>query len=326
MKAITLKIVRKETVSGFFAKFGIIVVALVIFVTFSLLTNNFLTIDNVFNIFKQVAIVAIIAIGMTFVFLIGGMDLSAGSNVLLGAVVTGALITSGVMDAFPAMIVAIVLCAITGLINGFFIEVLHINSVIATLGSQLAIRGLALVIISNYNQWIWMNKDPLLKHINVGKVLGIPVIFIIVIALYLLAYIILTKTSYGKQVYAVGGNEKAAKLCGLNTVRIKVFCYCICGITAGIAGIIAACRLGMVNTNVGTGMEFDAVTAVVLGGASLKGGEANVFKTFTGAIIVGMIANFMTLYGVGPNYKSAVTGAFILLASIINRMTQNETV
>ena len=326
MKSIVQKTSHKEVTLSFFEKYGIVVVALIIFATFSLLAQNFRSLDNVFNIFKQVSIVAILSIGMTFVFLIGGMDLSAGSNVLLGAVVTGALITSGIMSALPAMIVAIMLCAAIGLINGFFVELLRINSVIVTLGSQLAIRGLALVIISDYKQWIWMNKDPMLKYINVGKVAGIPVIFIIVIVLYLLAYLILTKTSYGKQVYAVGGNEKAAGLCGLKTVRIKMYCFCICGITAGIAGIVAACRLGMVNTSVGSGMEFDAVTAVVLGGASLKGGEANVFKTLIGAIIVGMIANFMTLYGVEANFQSAVTGGFILLAAIFNRMTQNETV
>lgn len=311
---------RKEELAGFLQQTGIILVAVVLFLVFSSLSDKFMTWPNIFNIFKQVSIIAVLSIGMTFVFLIGGMDLSAGSNVLLGAVVTGALITSGVMSTIPAMITAVLFCAFTGFINGVFIEKLKINGVIVTLGSQLFIRGLALVIIQRYNSWIWMNRDPILKSINVGTVGPIPVIFIIVIVLYAVAYLILSRTAFGREVYAVGGNERAAGLCGIGTVRVKMMRYVICGITAGIAGIVAACRLGMVNTSVGVGMEFDAVTAVVLGGASLKGGEGNVLKTLVGAVIVGLIANFMTLYGVDAHYQSAVTGMFILIAAVINRM------
>ena len=311
---------RNEEIAGFLQQTGIILVAVVLFAVFALLSDKFMTWPNIFNIFKQVSIIAVLSIGMTFVFLIGGMDLSAGSNVLLGAVVTGALITSGVMSTIPAMLTAVLLCAVTGLINGLFIETLKINAVIVTLGSQLLIRGLALVIIQRYNSWIWMNRDPILKYINVGTVGPVPVIFIIVVALYILAYLLLNRTAFGRKVYAVGGNERAAALCGVGTVRVKMMCFVICGITAGIAGIIAACRLGMVNTSVGVGMEFDAVTAVVLGGASLKGGEGNVLKTLVGAVIVGFIANFMTLYGVDAHFQSAVTGMFILIAAVINRM------
>jgi ribose transport system permease protein len=294
-------------------------VAAFLFVVFASLSDAFMTWNNIFNIFRQVSIISAIAIGMTFVFLIGGMDLSAGSNVFLGAVVTGALIRSGV-GAVPAMLVAVVICALTGLLNGVFIEKMKIHSVIVTLGSQLLIRGLALVIIKQHNSWIWMNRDPVLRYINVGTVGPIPVIFVIVIVLYTAAYLVLKHTEFGKKVYAVGGNTRAAELCGVQISRVKIMCFVICGITAGIAGIIAACRLGMVNPSVGLGMEFDAVTAVVLGGASFKGGEGNVLKTLVGAVIVGFIVNFMTLYGVDAHFQSAVTGGFILAAAVLNRV------
>jgi ribose transport system permease protein len=312
---------KKEMASGFLSRFGIVIVALLICIAFSLASDKFLKLENIFNIFKQISIVAVLSIGMTFVFLVGGMDLSAGANVLLAAVTTGALITSKIMPAVPAMVVAIVCCGVAGLLNGVFVEKFRINPVIVTLGSQLAIKGVALLILRNYNQWIWMNKDETLKFINVGTIGPVPVILVMVLGLYIIAYLILMRTGYGRQVYAVGGNEKAAVLCGLKSVSVKMWCYIICGITAGMAGIIAACRLGMVNTQVGNGMEFDAVTAVVLGGASLKGGEANVLKTLVGAIIVGLIANFLTLNGVHPNFQKVVTGGFILLAAIINQLT-----
>jgi len=317
----SLRNTRREAASGFLGKFGILIVAILICIAFSAASDKFLTLDNMFNIFKQISIVAVLSIGMTFVFLVGGMDLSAGANILLSAVVTGALITSKIMPAIPAMIVAILCCGAMGFINGVFVEKFKINPVIVTLGSQLAIKGIALIILRNYNQWIWMNKDETLKFVNVGTIGPVPVILVIVIVLYIIAYLLLIRTNYGRQVYAVGGNEKAAVLCGLKTVSVKMWCYIICGITAGMAGIIAACRLGMVNTQVGNGMEFDAVTAVVLGGASLKGGEANVLKTLVGAVIVGLIMNFLTLNGVHPNFQKVVTGGFILLAAIINRLT-----
>jgi ribose transport system permease protein len=258
---------------------------------------------------------------MTFVFLIGGMDLSAGSNILLAAVITGAFVTSKIIPVIPAMFIAVFFCCLAGLVNGLFSELLKINSVIVTLGTQLVIRGIALVVIGKYNQWIWMNKNAALKFINVGTIGPLPVTFIIVLVLYFIAHIVLTRTRFGRQVYAVGGNERAASLSGLNSKQVKIWCFAVCGITAGIAGIITACRLGMVNTTVGIGMEFDAVTAVVLGGASLKGGEANVLKTLVGAIIVGLIMNFLTLYGVHANYQRVVTGGFILAAALINRLT-----
>lgn len=314
---------KKEILQDILEYFGIGLVAIFLFVLFSALSNNFFTSENIFNIFKQVSIIAVLSIGMTFVFLIGGMDLSAGSNVMLGAVVAAVLLESGEIPAVAAVAVAIIVCLLMGIINGILIEVMGINCVIVTLGSQLAIRGLALVIIKNYNSWIWV-KDSLMKSINTGTFLKIPVLFWIVLILYCIAWIVLNRTAYGRKVYAVGGNERTARLCGFDTVKVKVLCYMISGLTAGIAGIIAAARLGMVSTTVGIGMEFEAVTAVVLGGASLKGGEGNVLKTLIGAVIVGMIANFMTLFGVDANYQSAVTGGFILFAAIFNRMTQRS--
>jgi ribose transport system permease protein len=312
---------RNDFLTDFFEHFGIIVAAGILVVIFSLASDKFLTLDNIFNIVKQISIVAILSIGMTFVFLVGGMDLSAGSNILLAAVITGAFVTSKFIPVIPAMLVAVFFCGLTGLINGLFSELLKINSVIVTLGTQLVIRGLALVVIGKYNQWIWMNKNTALKFINVGMIGPFPVTFIIVIVLYALAYILLTRTGFGRRVYAVGGNARAAFLCGLDSKQVKIWCFTVCGITAGIAGIVTACRLGMVNTTVGIGMEFEAVTAVVLGGASLKGGEANVLKTLIGAVIVGLIMNFLTLYGVHANYQRVVTGGFILLAALVNRLT-----
>ncbi len=296
------KAVSGEQLRASLEKGGILLVFALLFLLFSVLSAKFCTTANIFNIFKQVSHIAILAIGMTFVFLYGGMDLSAGANIFLGAVC------------------AVGLCTAMGLLNGIIIEKLGINCVIVTLGSQLLIRGLALHIIAEYRQWIYV-KNPAVLYLNTGTVLGMPVLLLLTAALYAVAYLVLSRSAFGRRVYAVGGNERAAHLCGLNTSRIKMLCYMISGLCAGVAGIVIASRLGMVNTTVGIGMEFDAVTAVVLGGCAVKGGEGNVLKTFVGALIVGMIANFMTLSGVNEHFQDAVLGGFILLAAVFNRFT-----
>lgn len=316
--------IRRERLTGAVEWLGITLVAVVLMILFSCLSPQFYSQNNLMNIIKQVSIVAVLSIGMSCVFLIGGMDLSAGSNMFLSAVLLAVLLQEHV-NIWAAMLIAVAACAVTGTLNGLIIEGLKINCVIVTLGSQLAIRGIGLVMIEKYNSWIYV-KDPVTRYINTGKpLLGLPTLFFIIVVLYGIAYFLLNRTSFGRQVYAVGGNPRASKLCGFNNVRVKMLCFTISGIAAGIAGVIAACRLGMVNPSVGSGYEFDAVTAVVLGGMSLKGGEGSVVKTLVGALIVSMIANFMTLYGVDANFKDCVTGLFILLAVLFNRFTQRQS-
>lgn len=300
-------------------KSGILLVLAVLFAVFSLTSGKFCTLTNISNIFKQVSHIAILSIGMTFVFLFGGMDLSAGSNIFLGAVSVAAMLAGGI-PAWIAVLAAIAACTLMGTLNGFIIEKFRINCVIVTLGSQLLIRGIALTVISHYRQWIYV-KDPAVLWLNTGSILGLPVLLVLTVVLYAVAWLILNRSAFGRRVYAVGGNPRAAHLCGVNVAMVKLMCYLISGTTAGIAGVVIASRLGMVNTNVGIGMEFDAVTAVVLGGCAVKGGEGNVLKTFVGALIVGMIANFMTLVGVNEHYQDAVLGGFILIAAVFNQLT-----
>lgn len=313
---------RKESVQEFVGKAGIVLVLLLLFAAFSLLSDKFFAVTNIFNIFKQVSHIAILAIGMTFVFLIGGMDLSAGSNIFLGAVCVAALLEAGV-SVWVAMPAAIVLCTAMGVLNGLIIEKFRINCVIVTLGSQLLIRGVALTIIAAHRSWIYV-KNPVVLFLNTGEILGLPMLLILMVVLYTVAWFILHKSAFGRRVYAVGGNERGAYLCGVNVAGVKILCYTMSGLCSGIAGIVIASRLGMVNTTIGVGMEFDAVTAVVLGGCSLKGGEGNVLKTFVGALIVGMISNFMTLFGINEHFQDAVLGAFILLAALFNHLSQKK--
>ncbi len=314
---------RREQIMNLVDWLGITIVAVVLFILFSFMSSQFYSHNNLMNIIKQVSIVAVLSIGMTCVFLIGGMDLSAGSNMFLSAVLLAVLLQNHV-NVWIAMLVSIGACLLTGTLNGIIIERLSINCVIVTLGSQLLIRGIAQVVIEKYNSWIYV-KNPVTKYINTGKpVLGIPTLFFVIFVLYIFAYLMLHYTSFGRRIYAVGGNPRAAVLCGFENIKIKTICYTISGIASAIAGIIAACRLGMVNPSVGSGYEFDAVTAVVLGGMSLKGGEGSVIKTLVGALIVAMISNFMTLYGVDANFKDCVTGLFILMAVLFNRFTQHQ--
>lgn len=317
------KAISGEGLRAGLEKAGILLVLMALFILFSLLSAKFCTLVNLFNIFKQVSHIAILAIGMTFVFLYGGMDLSAGANIFLGAVCVAAMLEEGT-PVWAAVLGSVALCAAMGLLNGIVIEKLKINCVIVTLGSQLLIRGIALHRIAAYRQWIYV-KDPTILYLNTGTVFGMPALLVLTVILYAAAYLVLSRTAFGRRVYAVGGNEKAARLCGLNTSGIKMLCYMISGLCAGVAGVVIASRLGMVNTTVGIGMEFDAVTAVVLGGCAVKGGEGSVLKTFVGALIVGMIANFMTLSGVNEHFQDAVLGGFILLAAVFNRFTLGKS-
>ena len=196
---------RRERAMDLVEWLGIALVAILLFVLFSVLSPQFNSHNNLMNIVKQVSIVAVLSIGMSCVFLIGGMDLSAGSNMFLSAVLLAVLLEDNV-NVWVAMLIAIAACTITGTISGLIIERLKINCVIVTLGSQLLIRGIALVIIEKYNSWIYV-KNPVTRYINTGKpFLELPTLLFVIVVLYIIAYFLLHRTSFGRQVYAVGGN------------------------------------------------------------------------------------------------------------------------
>jgi ribose transport system permease protein len=310
-----------EMLGAFFSTYGTLLIILVLGIVFGLTAPRFLLLQNIVNIFKQISVVAIISIGMLMVVLLGGIDLSVGSSALLSGVVTMFLINHGYLPTGWAILAGLLSACLVGLVNGLMIEVVHISSIIVTLGTMIAFRGLAQTILWIDNAWLWV-KDPALTFL-VQKTVGfIPVLVIFMLILYAIFVVILQHTSFGRYLYAIGGNQRAATLSGLPVMRTKILAYVLCGLTGGIGGLVLVARLAAVSPQVGNNIQFDVITAVVLGGASLSGGSGRLEKTLLGAVIAGMILNYLTIKGIPGEYQSAVNGIIILIAVILDRLSK----
>jgi ribose transport system permease protein len=296
-------------------------VLLALVVVFGLTAPRFLLVGNIVTIFKQVSITAIVAIGMTMVILIGGIDLSVGSVALLSGTVCIWLINHQVMATAPAIVAGLLVACLVGLLNGLLAEKVKISPIIVTLGTMIAFRGLAQAILWIDNSWLWV-KDPLFLYISKNTIGPVPVAVVITLALYVIFGVILVQTRFGRHLYAIGGNQRTAHLCGIPVDRTKITAYVLCGLTAGIGGLILVARLSAISPKVGDRLEFDIITAVVLGGASLTGGSGRLEKTLLGAIMVGMILNYLTIKGIPGNYQAFVNGMLILIAAILDRLSK----
>jgi ribose transport system permease protein len=310
----------------FIANNSTLLVLLALLLIFGLTSKNFLLPNNIFNIWRQMAVVGVLAIGMTLVILIGGIDLSVGSVLFLAGGVTGWLLQGG-MNTPLAIAIGLGGATLVGLINGLLVEVAGISPVIATLGMLIGVRGLAQVIMSNaqirvtdsFFQFIAVTRLPGIPSINLP---GLPLVVIIVFALYLVSAVLMRQTTFGRYIYAIGGNEAAARLCGVPVKLVKVLAYVLCGFTAGIGGMLIISSTGIVSPNLGVGSEFFTIAAVVLGGTRLSGGVGRVEKTLIGAMILYMVLNFMTLRHIPTEWQQAATGLLVLAAVVFDRLAQ----
>lgn len=305
---------------------SMLVVALLLLIIFGLTAQNFLSGQNIFNIFRQMSVIAVLGIGMTIVILIGGIDLSVGSVLFLAGSLTAAQIAGGTPTPV-AIIIGLGAAVLVGFLNGLIIEVIGISPVITTLAGLIGVRGLALVLINNAQIRV---TDPFFEYIAVTRTPGIPqitlpglpLLVIIVFVLYLIFAVLMRQTQFGRRVYAVGGNPVAARLCGVRVRRIRILAYTICGFTAGIAGMLMIASTGVVSPNLGAGSEFYTIAAVVLGGTRLTGGIGRVEKTLIGAFVVYMVLNYMTIRRIPTEWQQAVTGLLVLAAVLVDRFTQ----
>lgn len=312
-----------STAFAFLGESSTLLVVVALFLFFGFTSERFFLTDNIFNIMKQMSIVGVTAIGMTMVVLIGGIDLSVGSVALLSSGITGTLIVNYEWNTWTAIVAGLLAACLVGVVNGFFVEKLLISPVIVTLGTLIAVRGLGQKVLWINNSWIEV-KDPVFDYVAIEKIWFLPVIAALMFGLYLLAAILLKQTPFGRYIYAIGGNQRAALLSGLLVTRIKMIAYVLCGLTAGIAGLLTASRTGVVNPTLGQGLEFDAITAVVLGGASLAGGVGRVGKTLLGTAILVMVLNYLTIRGVPGEWQTAVTGFLVLAAVILDRIVRRR--
>ena len=296
-----------------------VLILLVIWVFATILSPSFLSVTNLFNVFKQITVAGIVGCGMTFVILTGGIDLSVGSILgLSGVLASGVLASTG--NTAAAVAVSLVVGVACGAVNGFFVSVCGIPPFISTLGMMTLLRGVILVYTKGSPIPI---KSDAYKFFGKGSIAGIPVPVIILIIVFLLAHYILTQTSYGRSVYAVGGNREAARLSGIRVKTSEFLVYTLNGLMCGMAGLILTARLGSAQSTSGTGIEMDAIAAVILGGTSLSGGVGFVLPTVVGAMIMGIIDNILTLMNVNPHATNIVKGAVILIAVLVDKKVKD---
>ena len=296
-----------------------VLILLVICVFATILSPSCLSVTNLFNVFKQITVAGIVGCGMTFVILTGGIDLSVGSILgLSGVLASGVLASTG--NTAAAVAVSLVVGVACGAVNGFFVSVCGIPPFISTLGMMTLLRGVILVYTKGSPIPI---KSDAYKFFGKGSIAGIPVPVIILIIVFLLAHYILTQTSYGRSVYAVGGNREAARLSGIRVKTSEFLVYTLNGLMCGMAGLILTARLGSAQSTSGTGIEMDAIAAVILGGTSLSGGVGFVLPTVVGAMIMGIIDNILTLMNVNPHATNIVKGAVILIAVLVDKKVKD---
>ncbi|MEX3686612.1 MULTISPECIES: ABC transporter permease [Paraburkholderia] len=298
-------------------KLGPFVALLIISVALSIVSRDFLTLDNLLNVMRQASINALIAFGMTLVILLGGIDLSAGSVLALSSVIIATLLSTGT-PAIVATLAGLVAGGLMGFANGLVISKGKVAPFIATLGSMTVLRGLALVV-SNGSPISSFNSDffSLLGGGYVARLVPIPVV--LMLAMFGVFWVLLRKTVFGRHIYATGGNAESAKLSGVKVDRIQLWVYTIAGVMSALAGVVLTSRLNSAQPTAGTGYELDAIAAVVLGGTSLTGGRGWIFGTLVGALLIGVLNNGLNLLDVSSFYQQVIKGIVILLAVLIDR-------
>ncbi|WBU37922.1 ABC transporter permease [Homoserinibacter sp. YIM 151385] len=311
---------------------------IVLIIVFALLSDSFLTLNNVITMTRHVAMNAILALGMLFVILKGGIDLSIGSTVGLSGVVAGVLLQGLRIDSldvvlYPAVWV-VILCSLAvgtlvGFVNGFLITRFNVAPFIATLGMLYVARGAAL-LISNGSTYPRLGGDPELGNtgfnlIGGGRLLGVPSAIWIMIVFAIIAVFVLRKTPFGRWVYATGGNERAAELAGVQVKKVKLRVYMISGFCAATAGLIISSELTAAAPQTGETFELNAIAAVVIGGAALTGGRGNVRGVLLGAFVIGFLSDGLVIVGVSTFWQVAIKGAVIILAVVLDQAQQRIT-
>ena len=308
----------------------IVLVALVIM--FSLISSDYLTASNLLLMIKHVSINALLAIGVTFVILTGGIDLSVGSIAGLAGMISGGLLYEGLglpggstvwFSAIMVVAIGILVGVAVGAINGLLVTKFRVAPFIATLGVLYAARGLADL---RSEGGTFPNLAGTAAHGNTGfdvlgvrSWLGVPVAIWIAIVVAVLAIIVTTRTPFGRRVYAVGGNERSAELAGIRTARVKLAVYIISGACAALAGLIITSELGAAYPNTANTYELNAIAAAVLGGTSLSGGKGSIIGTVVGAFVIGFLSDGLVLVGVSTFWQLVIKGTVIVLAVILEQ-------
>ena len=310
-----------KKIGGKLGKYIIFIFLIVFCAVLSVTTSGFLTEKNITNVLRQVSYNGVIAVGMTFVIITGNIDLSVGGVVGLAAIVACDFAHPGEYPLIVPILVALGIGALVGLVNGIGIAYGHVPAFIMTLGTNTILRG----VIMLYN-----NGKPVLdlseqyQAIGSGYLGRIPIPVIILIAVLLLGWFILNKTRFGRHVLAVGGNEQAARVSGINTQLVKITVYIMSGLFSAIAGMIISARVNAGSPTLGTGYENDAIAAAVIGGTSMMGGQGSMIGTIGGIFIIGVMNNGLDLLNVSSYYQQVAKGVIIIAAVLFDMLSKSR--
>lgn len=300
--------------------YGILIAFVLIIIIMTILSPVFLTVTNLLNIIRQSSIYGIIAIGMTFVILTGGIDLSVGSILAIAGAIAAGSVKAG-LGLGPTILIALGIGVGFGLVNGTLVTVGRITPFVVTLGMMSIARGLTLIYTKGYPI---SGFHPAFRYLGGGDLIAIPFPIIVFIVTTVLAWLVLTQTRLGRYTYAIGGNEETVKLSGINADVYKTIVYMISGAASAISALILTSRLNSAEPVAGTGYELDVIAAVVIGGTSLMGGRGSVWGTLIGALLIGVINNGMNLLGISPYFQLVVKGIIIIGAVLLDRLRQEQ--
>lgn len=317
---ITSNSVRRERLSELAIRYGLVAVLVVLIVASQLLYPRFLDPQNIKNILSQNAPLGIVAVGMTLVMITRGFDLSVGAVYAAGATIFASLALAG-WPLIAAGAVTLLLGAVTGTINGAIITRFRVNPFVATLGTTSVFSGLAL-LYSNSSPFVVADKT--FTYLGRGAFLEIPVSIWVLVAMFVAGEIVLSRTVYGRSLYAIGGNDEASRLAGLPTDLLRNSTYVICGICSALAGMIIASRLSIGQADIGASIALDSIAVVVIGGTSLMGGEGSVWRSAIGLLIVAVLTNLLDSMAVDSNYQLVIKGTIVVAAVALDSFVRSR--
>lgn len=307
----------------FALRYGTYIIFLALCVGVSLLTPDFLTPSNLSNVLLQNADIGIVAIGATFVIIARGIDVSVGATIALGSAAGVAAMKANGDPWFVGMALMLLVGLIIGAVNGFASSKLAMPSFLVTLATLTMARGLVLTLSQGRS---YFGLPQIFETIGLGYIGPLPIPVVIMLVTYVFGYLLLSRTVFGRQVYAVGSNAEAARVSGIRVERIIFMTFVLCGLFSAVAGIVLTSRLNAFTASMGTGYEFTSIAAVVIGGTSLYGGEGNLAGTLVGVLLIGVINNALNLIGVSAYYQGVASGAIIFLAVLFDSLRRRFAV
>jgi ribose/xylose/arabinose/galactoside ABC-type transport system permease subunit len=304
--------------SDIIKKFGVVIILIPLIIAFSFLASSFLTLNNIINIARQISMLTMVSIGMTLVLLAGGIDLSVGSQIAIIGVSVSLFIVKLNIHPAAACMIGLFITTVVGFFNGVVITFTGVAPLIATLAMQIILSGISYIICGGLPVYGLPNSIKVFAQGYIFGIIPIPVIIMAVVVL--LGVFLLNKTYPGRYIRALGSNEEAARLSGINVRFYRVMVYTICGLLSGLAGLIMLGRVSSGQPGAGKGMEMDVLTAVVLGGVSLSGGKGKISGAFIGILIIGVVSNGMSIMGIHDYYQSVIKGVVLLAAVIFDSL------